>query len=74
MSLLLKVIKREEITDEDIEEELYDVCEREHHSCNSDCLVYLVNGNCHPDTKDGNYGCDCFKNGNAMLEFIRSKL
>lgn len=76
MDLLLKLAKGENITDADLENELYEVCDRIHSSCDSDCPVYSLNGNSVPDTaKDFNVnrGCDCFKNGKKMLEFIRSK-
>lgn len=76
MDLLLKLAKGENITDADLENELYEVCDRVHSSCNSDCPVYNLNGNSVPDTaKDFkvNRGCDCFNNGKKMLEFIRSK-
>jgi len=75
--LLLKLIKREPVTDADIETELYEICDREHSGCNSQCPVYRLNGNAVPDTaKDFNVnrGCDCFKSGTNMLKFIREKL
>jgi len=45
--ILMKLIKGERITDEDIANELYEVCDRVHASCDSDCPVYSLNGN-HP--------------------------
>lgn len=75
--LLMKLINREPITDADIENELYEVCCHEHSSCNPQCPVFKLNGNAVPDTaKDFkvNRGCDCFKSGENMLAFIRSKL
>ena len=76
MSLILKLAKGETITDEDLHQELYEVCDRVHSSCDSECPVYMLNGGEAPDTaKDFrvNRGCDCFKNGKSMLEFIREK-
>ena len=76
MNLILKLTNGENITDADLEQELHDVCDRVHSSCDSDCPVYHLNGNEAPDTAkdfDVNRGCDCFKNGKKMLEFIRSK-
>ena len=76
MNLILKLAKGETITDKDLEEELYEICEREHSSCGYDCPVYELNGGSVLDTQNDykvNRGCDCFKSGKLMLEFIRSK-
>jgi len=77
MDLIMKLIKNEQITDKDLAWELYDICDSVHSSCNSDCPVYELNGNSVPDTANDwkvNRGCDCFKNGDEMLSFIRSKI
>jgi len=74
MSLIIKVATKAFISDKDIATELYEICDREHSSCNDSCPVYELNGSSAPDTaKDFkvNRGCDCFKNGTSMLEFIR---
>lgn len=72
--LLLKSIAGLPITDADIAEGLYDICESEHSSCNPECPVYAKNGNKpvngHRPFKE-NRGCDCFKDGAAMLRFLR---
>lgn len=76
MSLALKLAKGEKITDSDLENELYDICDRVHSSCDYDCPVYELNGGEAPDTAndfDSNRGCDCFKSGKKMLSFIRNK-
>ncbi len=76
MDLILKLTKGESITDADLRNELYEICDRVHSSCNSDCPVYKINGNKVPDTTFDfkvNRGCDCFKSGKNMLEFIRNK-
>ena len=76
MDLILKLINGEPITDADLENELYEICDRVHSGCNSDCPVYRLNGNEVPDTAKNfevNRGCDCFKSGSDMLSFIRSK-
>lgn len=73
-NLLIKIAQGEKITDDMIAEELYYVCNSVHSSCNSDCPVYSLNGNTIPDTANDfevNRGCDCFKDGPAMLKFIR---
>ena len=76
MNLLLKLAKGESVSNADLENELSEVCDRVHSSCDSSCPVYSLNGNSVPDTANDfkvNRGCDCFKNGKKMLEFIRSK-
>lgn len=75
-SLLKKAVDRQPITDEDVIQELYRICCREHGSCNSDCPVYAVNGNqCLGAGRpfDENHGCDCFKDGAKMLRFLRNE-
>jgi len=75
--LLFKLIKGEKPTDEDIKNELYDICEGVHASCDGECPVYMLNGNKVPDTANDfkvNRGCDCFKNGTAMLNFIKERI
>ena len=77
MDIILKLAKGEKITDADLESELYEICDRVHSGCDSECPVYAVNGNKVPDTaKDFkvNRGCDCFKSGKNMLDFIRKNL
>ena len=76
MSLLMKLIKQEKITNEELSDELYDICERVHSSCDSDCPVYELNGNKAPNSESYGEitGCDTFKSGRKMLYFIRSKI
>lgn len=55
------------------EEELSEICERTHFSCDGNCPVFAVNNEV-PDTAhdfNANRGCDCFKNGKAMLKFLK---
>ena len=62
-----------QVTDDDIADELYEICSRVHASCDSECPVYRINGgpvNLHKPFEE-NRGCDCFKAGHAMLRFIR---
>lgn len=73
--LIVLLAKGKQITDEHIKAELYEICDRVHSSCNSECPVYRLNGNKVPDTANDfevNRGCDCFKSGTDMLEFIRN--
>ena len=72
-SLIIHLIKGSKITERMICDELYEICDREHSSCNYDCPVYALNGYAVPhNNNDTRYGCDCFKNGKAMLDFIKS--
>jgi hypothetical protein len=73
--LIVLLAKGKKITDEHIENELFEICERVHSNCYSKCPVYRLNGNKVPDTANDfnvNRGCDCFKSGADMLEFIRN--
>lgn len=60
--LLLKAIDNQKIEDSDIEEELYEICEREHSSCNQNCPCYYLKN-------EGE--CEFFKSGKKMLKVIR---
>jgi hypothetical protein len=69
-TLILKLIAGEAISDADIEDALYEICEREHSSCNDDCPVY-----CLLQRQQDFVGCvcPCFKNGAEMRKFIKSQ-
>jgi len=71
--LLDSAVNGWKITDEDIADDLYEICVRVHASCGSECPVYKKNKGAVGADKpfDENRGCDCFKNGKAMLEFLR---
>jgi len=75
--LIVKAAMNLKITDNDIADALYEMCDNVHASCNSECLVYHLNYDEVPDTVHNfeiNRGCDCFKNGLKMLAFIRKRL
>ena len=58
-----------------MEDELYEICDRVHASCDSECPVYALNNgplNAHKPFAE-NRGCDCFKNGASMFRFIKSQ-
>ncbi len=62
------------ISDDVIIEHLSNICEDTHASCNSKCPVYALNDFKIPDSAHDfnvNRGCDCFKSGTKMLNFIR---
>lgn len=62
--LIIALILRKEISDKDIENVLVEICDKQHSYCSDKCPVFALNvGKLH--------GCDCFRNGKAMLEFIR---
>lgn len=63
----------EDLSEDAVKNELAEICERVHASCDNDCPVYDVNG-CVPDENKTRSGCDCFKNGKAMLEFLQKSL
>jgi len=67
--ILEKLINDEIITDADIVEELHDVCDRVHASCDSDCPVFAVNNKVPWNLDKSN--CRCHKDGLKMLKFIR---
>lgn len=75
-SLIKKLVTRKRIVDRDIEEELYDICNDVHASCDCECPVYEINeGPVNPDKPfEENRGCDCFKNGRKMLNFLRANM
>ena len=62
--LIKKLISGERITDSDMENELYEICDREHASCNDACPVYKSYGSALP------YDA-CHKNGHAMLNYLK---
>jgi len=68
-TLLKKAIKGEQVTDEDIADELYEICCNVHSSCGSECPIYKIIGDI-PWTDDLK-NCKYFKNGQFMLERIR---
>lgn len=62
--------------DKELASHLFTICDRVHASCDDDCPVYRANGSQVPDTAndfDKNRGCDCFKDGKAMLKFLYDK-
>lgn len=75
--LLLKLIANLPVSKEEIYNELYEVCDRVHASCDDECPVYFLNGHDVPDTVNNfeeNRGCDTFKSGKKMYEFIQKRI
>jgi hypothetical protein len=71
--LLRKLINKKPFDDRDLADALYQICEDTHASCDNNCPVYELNHGCVGANKPFaiNCGCDCFKNGKAMLTFLR---
>jgi len=77
-NLLKKIIRGngKKIKEADIVEELNEICENVHASCNDECPVFEFNNHQVLDTVhdfEANRGCDCFKDGKKMLAFIKAK-
>lgn len=75
MELIEKLARGIQISDSDIASELFTICDRVHSTCDVECPVYRLNGNSAVGADkpfEQNRGCDCFKNGRAMLDFIRN--
>ena len=72
--IIRKLIAGEVVSELDVEDALYEMCDREHASCNDACLVYKLNGSKIPDLLKTSCGCDCFKDGCTMLNFIKNRL
>jgi len=53
-------------------DELYEICDSVHSSCDEKCPVYVANGNEIPWNSDMTC-CVCFKCGKAMLDFLVKK-
>ena len=70
-TILMKLVNGATVTDEDLKEDLLEICYREHASCNSDCPVYAKNGDSPVNPETSESGCDTFKRGDLMLAFLR---
>ena len=72
---LKPIAKEQKFTEEElkqISDELYEICDSVHSSCDSCCPVFSIYNRV-PDTSHDykvNCGCDCFKEGTAMMNFI----
>lgn len=74
-TLIEKLVLGQKVSENMIHDELYEICENVHSFCDDSCPVYRLNGSRVPDTaKDFNVnrGCDCFRNGKKMAEFIKN--
>ena len=64
----MKVINDEAYTDKDIEDALYEICCEIHSGCHSECPVYAISNSIPWNAFDI---CSCFKDGGAMLKYVR---
>jgi len=71
MSILTKLVLGQTPTQEEIEEELAEVCEDTHAYCSDQCPVFELNGSKVPNKLRTKSRCDCFKNGKKMATFIK---
>ena len=67
--VLRKLIAGELVIDNDLEDELYEICDRVHASCHDECPIYQKFGDV-PWTDDLS-NCKYFKNGEKMLAELR---
>lgn len=70
MDLIVALVTGQKVTDKDIQNELYNICDREHASCNSDCPVFALKTKEEQDNLDS---CSTFKNGEKMMNFIKER-
>jgi len=70
--ILKKIIKGETITKEDIVNELYEMCDDVHASCDNCCLIYDLNNRI--PTRGVNGNCIYFKNGEKILSKLKKEL
>jgi len=70
-SLIKKLVMGKKPTPREVQDELYDICERVHASCDGECPVYEINHGLVNPEYESNCGCACFKDGVAMYNFIK---
>lgn len=74
MDLIEQLVRDGKVSKKEIQNELYEICDRVHSSCTEECPVYRLNGGAAPGQNkpfEINRGCDTFKNGKAMYDFIK---
>jgi len=70
-TIVEKLIKKQPITDADLSNELYDICDRVHASCDSECSECPV----YPIIQEaGITDCPCHKDGDQMLKLLRGEI
>jgi len=74
MELIESLVRGKKVEKSEITNALYEICDSVHSSCDNQCPVYRLNGSKAPGEDkpfEENRGCDCFKNGTAMYNFIK---
>lgn len=75
MSVLMRLVDGLPVSDANIAEDLSEICWRVHAHCDEECPVFKRNGGkvLNPNNLpyEKNRGCDAFKSGLKMLEFLR---
>lgn len=66
--IILKLVFRQQITEEEIHEALCDICDSVHASCDSECPVFELKKELNYDLRT----CSYFRDGKAMAKFIRT--
>ena len=78
MTLIEKLILNKKITNEEIEDELIDICDKVYYGnnliCHEDCPIFTLNDNDKVRNENKYYkensGCECYKDGHKMRMFI----
>jgi hypothetical protein len=68
-TLIKKLVMGKKPTAKEVQDELYEICDEVHSSCDCSCPVYDINKG--PVDPSGPSGCACFKNGKKMYDFIK---
>jgi len=66
--VLVAILKREPVTDDMIEEWLFEICDETHAQCHESCPIFALN------LGGGVNGCDYHKKGGKMLKTLREQL
>ena len=74
-NILKNLITGKLIGKKDIEEALTEICENVHAECDDQCPLFKLHGDVPKCSDDEHYGgCMGFKDGKAMLKFIKKEL
>ncbi len=69
MSIIQKLIKGEMPTDQELENYLWEICDKVHSSCDNRCPIYKAMDGETTRDEDGN--CYFFRSGSEMLKYLR---
>lgn len=64
-TIIMNLVRKEEVTDDDIADGLYEICDEVHSSCGSSCPIYELG------LHEGVGGCKYHKDGKLMLKDLR---